>query len=426
MTNPAIPRVRLNVARTLIWGAAIFIACLYFNYGAFQAPSMDEANDVSSIMDGYHAGHWWAFGRPWIESSTPSYRPLSSLLLGGDCWLIEHNLPVAPVGFFLLWILAGISAGVAWRITGTGVAAIAGGTMAAGALLMNTSQPDYWLAWWPVHHDILNAIWMLGVIYCALVYVETRSRSSFAGGLACFAAGLLTKEFAYIFGAMALVATWSRLTVAERRMGVLLALTLPALAFALRCAFVSHPYMPPPFRIRWEHIGGFRYPMETHLLRKPWLNLAHPFYRYVLTADWVPVLVAMSFALSASLLVDGKTLYATLTFGVLTILAVLLSSDLTSDTTVFFTMRAEDSFEMVATAFVFARLVAHKRIAILVLLVLAYVPVVTLLGWHYWLPGAFMRAAVLWPMAGATLYEDACQLAQRLHLSRDSSVRAGA
>ena len=379
-----------------------------------QIETLRTMNDVPSIWRGFNKtpnlwrdGLGWWHG-PWIQEGISAYRPISSYLLWmetsvgfrfGFIW-------VARFGLVLLAINGALCCALAWVFTRAKLPTLTAALLAPAPLFWLMRGADSsWLAWYPVHHDL----WMIGCLLAALLswtlWLENGSPRALIATGAAFLVGVLSKEFLYIFPAMAL---WVALFYARRTVSLKVALWQVAALFVavgalflLRSVLLSGAYNPPPLK-------------PNHFLRRPYLYWFPAFYKYVLTGEWFLPLLGLWCAVFPWLRRRLPLPQARWTpyFSVLSWLAgVLLISTFTVGITDGFWYLAElkygatrlsDWVQLMATYVFLFLIFKHRRtqptLAITSVFLLSYVPVWTYLGWHYTLAGWFVRAALWWPL----------------------------
>lgn len=382
-----------------------------------------KANDVASIVDGFRrTPHFWSdFGRwwhgPWIQSGIQVFRPVSSMMLWWECAIgLSHGFGViAWWGVFLFFVASGLSVCIAWRVTRSWVSAGVAATLLPVLRFWNWAgtTPDSWVAWMPVHHDLLMIIGLLSAFLAFDWWLESGDRRALFLCWAAFIVGALSKEYVYIFPLIALI--WglsvpdsqrkravSRVQM-SRAVGLMFAFTVAL--FVYRWAVLPDPYNPP--RLKWVHI-----------LRRPFLYWFGPFYAYILTGIWWPVAQAIT-----TLILIGVWLRAWKnktrpwptwpTFAAIAatlLLPFMVSWPLGSSPAEAFWYfvdtsglnRIEQLVAMIFTAWTLWLVFKYRRqtpaVAALLILMAIYLPVFTYLGWHYTLTGAFIRGAIWWPV----------------------------
>ncbi len=212
---------RLDLSERLAWIGLLvgtFVLAWIFNTnwsGWTGLPKVEAMNDVGSILVGYRqtpallsdGWRWWH--GPWIEDGIHVFRPLASNLLWGECWLGLHFGfdCVAWIGFALFFCLCCVCVALTWRLTHSFACALLSATLAATTRLhvMGGTQPEYWLAWFPVHHDLLFITALLSTLFWLDVWLGTQNRRHLLTTWVCFLTAALTKEYAYIFPLLAFV-----------------------------------------------------------------------------------------------------------------------------------------------------------------------------------------------------------------------------
>jgi hypothetical protein len=409
-------------------------------FSAWCTPQrIGEMNDVPAILAGYHTTPnllsdglaWWS--GPWIQQGIGAFRPISSYLLWTDCWIGTHFgfFWTALVGVAILLVDCLLCAALAWRFTRSWVGVLTAALLAPAGLrfIWNRSVPEYWLAWFPVHHDLLMIGWLLGALLAFDLWLEYGRAKYLALTWGCFALGVLSKEFNYIFpvmaGALALGRTLDggsegggeggvRRTEALRQVAFMVAFV--TLLAVYRHEVLPQAYNPP--RLKW-----------VHMLRRPWLYWAGPFYLHVLSGEgWFAGLAAWWFVLGGALIRWKRRGRAVRLAGPLTLLVIALG--MPAATVLYLTVVGWDAVttfwyfsdgivgrsnlwrmaQMLATLYAFFLLFKYRRetpsLAAAALMMLAYIPVWTYLGWHYTLAGWFVRCAVFWPLVAHLVVRD--------------------
>lgn len=396
-----------TVTVTLFWNQA-FIR-------PWSLAAITSMNDVSSILSGYQhtqplfpaSLRWWHGS--WIHEGVAAFRPLSSYLHWLDCWVGLHwgFLWTAWTGYALFLTAALLSTVLAWRLTGSVFCTF----FAAGSVSLvrfsNAGQPDLWLAWFPVHHDLLMVSLLLAALLCFDAWFAGRGRHLLPWSWVFLMAGCLTKEFVYVFPLLAGVVSMLRFpgTGRSRQQGLVQAGLMLAAVAALwlyRDAVVPHP--------RDNHWGA------AQLLYTPVVSMYSTLGLYLLSATWVVGLAALLL-----LLAGGVAAYRRSTFretrrgkllgrprvwlpGLLTVLCLYLACASGSFTdAVWFFLDGEnglghlsDLATMVFTFYSMFLIWKYRReeqpAASWLFLFLSCVPVLGFFGWHYSLPSYFFRA----------------------------------
>ena len=167
------------------------------------------ANDVAAIVDGFRqTPNFWSDGwiwwhGPWIESGIQVFRPLSSVMLWWECYvgLKFGFVYVAWWGVFLFGVACALTQCIAWRVTKSWLCVWLAATLMPLLRLWNWAgtTPASWLAWMPVHHDLLMIIGLLAAFLMFCWWLESGKRRHLFGCWLAFVAGALSKEYVYIF-----------------------------------------------------------------------------------------------------------------------------------------------------------------------------------------------------------------------------------
>lgn len=283
---------------------------------------------------------------------------------------------------------------------------------------MGGSQPPFWLAWMPVHHDLLMMVAMLAALLLFDLWLESGARRFLIGCWIAFALGALSKEYVYIFPLLS--AIWGlaqqERTVSRARIlrVVALMVAVTIALFAFRWAVLPHPYNPPPLK-------------RVHFIRRPFLYWFAPFYKYVLTEIWW--FVAQVAATGATLALWVRALrmphrkwptlptFAAILLSIALPFAVGWAFGITPGETFWYlfepntaAMRLTDFASMLFLLWALWLLWKYRRsepsLATLGLLLVIYLPVFTYLGWHYCLAGGFIRGALWWPVLAKLVWRD--------------------
>lgn len=393
------------------------------NFGArTQIEALGAMNDVPDIWIGFEKtpdlwrdGLKWWHG-PWIQDGIGAFRPVSSYLLWIETFVglrfgFSH---VANFGIALLALVSALSCVLAWVWTRAIIPTIVAAILAPTARFwLMGGVGESWLAWYPVHHDLWMIVCLLAALTGWTLWLENPGHRALFATWAAFLVGVLSKEFLYIFPAMALVVALfhTRRTVSlQRALWQVVALfgSVGAL-FLLRHAVLPDAYNPPPLK-------------RVHFLRRPFLYWFPGFYKYVLTEQWfLPVLALWCVAFPAvwrrlrpqNALAKRYGLPFLLVLGILLIGAATMGIGdgfwyLAEPRTA--PMRCGDWVQMMVTLVFLALIWKHRRtqstIAILGVFMLSYAPVWTYLGWHYTLAGWFIRAALWWPLFALLLQRE--------------------
>jgi len=265
------------------------------DFGPWTRPDhLAIMNDVPDILRGYHATpdfwrdswRWWH--GPWIEQGIEVYRPLSSILLWLECSVGERFgfEWVARFGIALLALVSWQCVLLARQFTASRGAMLVAALLAPSAKfwVMGGSAPDEWLAWFAGHHDLLMIAFLLGALLFWTRWLESEKRRDLGWSLSLFFVGVLSKEFLYIFPAMALgVALFHPRRHIELRRAVMVVGAMfgfLALAWLFRSHVLLHPYNPPRLKV-------------VHFLRRPFLYWFPAFYHYIPAHEYFPALLAL-------------------------------------------------------------------------------------------------------------------------------------
>lgn len=387
-------------------------------------------NDVGGILTGFaqtpnlliDGVKWWH--GPWIQDGIQTLRPVSSYLLWIESFvgLKWGFFWVGCIGMMLLIANCLIGAALAWRFTRSKFCTAFSAALAPTLWVWNFggAQPDYWLAWYPVHQDL----WMIGCLLGALlsfdVWIESGQPKYLGATWACFIIGALSKEFVYIFPVMAALLSMRQRQVrtitprvALRQAALMLGLSIGL--YCYRTIVLSNAYNPPRLK-------------RVHFLRKPFLYWFGPLYGYVLSdQSWFPGLGLLLLGLSGALLRLLRTqcdwlqrrfawlLVALGVGGVIALYCQFVGPSLEEVFWHFFEpehMLLRLSFLAQAIALFYTLHLIWKyrhtepSLVAWALMAVSYVPVFTYLGWHYTLAGAFLRAAIYWPLVLKLVWRD--------------------
>ena len=387
------------------------------HFGLWTRPDhLAKMNDVPNILQGFErtpdfwrdSWKWWH--GPWIQEGIGAYRPLSSILLWLECFVGQKFgfEWVARFGIVMLSLVSYECVLLARQFTRSRGAMLVAALLAPSARfwLMGASAPDYWLAWFAGHHDLLMIAFLLGALLFWTRWLESQKRRDLGWSLALFGLGVLSKEFLYIFPAMALGIA---LFHPHRKVELRRALTwvgamfgFLAIAWTFRSLVLPHAYNPPPLKI-------------VHFLRRPFLYWFPSFYKYIPATEFFPALLAFWLFASVGLGLRFRRQMPRLVRVIvwpLTVLAgaLALASCFSGIGEEFWyfaesnigSLHLSDLAQMIFTFWALSAIWKYRHqvptIPMLCVFLLAYVPVWTYLGWHYTLAGWFVRAAIWWPM----------------------------
>ncbi len=422
------PRIKVLLAALLIFGV------LWWNWRFSAWTSLDkitQMNDVPGILQGYHQtpnllkdGLQWWHG-PWIQQGIQTLRPVSSYGLWLDSFigLRFGFFWVGVIGVLLLTLVSALSVAVAWQWTRSPVSTITAALLAPAGQLWNFggTQPQHWLVWFPVHHDLWMIACLLGALLGFDLWIEKGLPKYLYATWACFVVGALSKEFLYIFpvlaGLVVLRQRFSRqieIRVALRQ--VVLMLLLVVALYCYRTIVLPNPYNPHPLK-------------RVHFLRKPFLYWFGPFYIYVLSGtQWYAGLALLLFVLGGTLLrwkqdprhywlqKPGAGIAVALIAGGIIVLYCQVFYDSFAAAfwhifePTFVVSRLQQLAQMILTIYSLYLLWKYRRdeptLATWLLMAAAYGPVWTYLGWHYTLTGWFVRSSIFWPLIAKLAMRD--------------------
>ncbi len=426
----------MSIREKLVLGVCSFILALIFNLDFLNwvsLPQMLVMNDVPSIMSGatkvphliFDSGRWWT--GTWIQDGISAYRPLASYLYWLENWIgLQWGfLWVGWIGVFLLAANSWLSGVLAWRFTHSRACLWLAIILANSLRFFNWGgiTPSYWLAWYPVHQELLMNIWLLCAVFYFDVWNETAKRNHLLAAWGFYLLGVFTKEHVYIFPAFALAIVvfrrhydgiQARVAWRTGMVQVALLFTFVFALWAYRASVLIDPRNPQLKPI--------------HFVRKPFLYVFHPFYRHVLTAQyWFPGLILLLFTWSGFLLRWSKShsgrLFLQRPFAVpmvlISSLAVLMAyCAMTYGISETFwylfdpassRLQLPEVFTLFLTIYTIWLLAKYRMqeptLAIFVFLVLSYVPVLTYLGWHYTVAAWFIRV-VYWALIAKLIWLD--------------------
>lgn len=394
--------------------------------GWCSLPQILKMNDVPGILQGYRqTPHLWPdslawWSGSWIQSGIAAFRPLASYLYWIESWVGLHVgfLWVGWIGFALLVGVCWLVSILTWRLTQSKVCVFLSAILAP-AIKFTNWNPDHWLAWFPVHQELLLLVFVLGALLCFDAWHQSGERRFLFGAWILFILGCLTKEFVYIFPAFALAIVLLRespAVIKRRGLQQFCWMSIVVLAFVCyRKAVVPHPRNPPLFE-----------PID--FLHHAFLFLLHPFYMSVLLLDaWMPLLALLIFIICGGWLrwrqtPQGRALlekrWTSLILGLMAIGIVAIYCAATRpfmDVFWFFFepksrgLHLQELGAMIGTIYSVYLLWKYRReeptALVFAFVVLSYVPAFTFIGWHYTIPGWFFRSAY-WPLIGKLVWID--------------------
>lgn len=386
-------------------------------------PEMFKMADVPEIFSGFYNIHsvtdtlqWWHGS--WIHQGTGALRPVSSYLYWFDCLLgLQYGFFwVGCVGLALLLLNCFWVHRLAYQFTENQSLAAFAGFLAACLPYFNfvPSTPEYWLVWFPAHDTLLCSVFLLAGLSYYADWAKSNEKKALVFAWGFWITASLTKEYAYIFPMFA-CAVILQCNLKPRRLAlihILFMLVFIVGLFIYRHAVILHP-RDPVYK-------------ATMFLRKPFLYLAYPFYKQVLTEDyWIPGLAVLLFCLIGGLLKLARGKYS----------SFLRKQFITSATCFFFmlivglycqiangswvlamwdlfdhsALRGRQLCSMVATIYAFWLAYKYRNelptTLVLTLMILSYVPVIAYLGWHYTIISWFVRC-FYWAVIGKAALRD--------------------
>ncbi|MEO6907107.1 MAG: hypothetical protein ABI210_04380 [Abditibacteriaceae bacterium] len=395
------------------------VLCFFWNRAFLDWVSLPKIlvmHDVPAILQGYEkvhrlfpgSGAWWT--GTWIQEGIHAYRPLASYLYWIESAIGLHwgFIWVGWIGVMLLVLNALLSGALAWRLTKWKPAVLLAVVLAVALRFFNWAgaTPDYWLAWYPVHQELLmNALLIGAIIAFDTWYENAQNRYLFLAWF-CFVAGALTKEHVYIFPAFAIA-----IALLRRRGAVI---KLPQALF--QCGLMSAAILA-----LWIYRANVIIdPRNPHLrlislIRKPFLYCFYPFYKPVCSGEfWYCGLALLLFVLAGVLLRWRHSRWRNLlqkpfalhVVGTACLLVIALYCALTfgvSDAFWFFFDPKQSYFRLIELSTMLATIYSlwllwkyrkqEPTMAALAFMMLAYLPVITYLGWHYTVAAWFIRCA---------------------------------
>lgn len=429
---------RMTRPEKIVLCALTFVFAFWWNRTFLHYVSMTrmmEMNDVPAIVHGYKqvpnlfdSGPWWR--GTWIQEGISAYRPLASYLYWIESWLGLHwgFVWVGWLGVLLLATNGVLSGALAWRLTRWKSCVYVAAVLAVALRFFNWSgsTPAYWLAWYPIHQELLMNLLLLGAIVCLDVWNETAQRKYLLGAWACYVLGALTKEHVYIFPLFALaIALWHRDRArVSLKTSLLQCCLMAAAVLALwfyRADVLIKPRNP---ELKWVHIK-----------KKPWLYLAFPLYPFVLTGQfWFPGLALLIFTLGGVLIKWRRSRFGewlarpyipiAVGMGVVAIICVYCALTYSVTETFWYLVEPANNYLrwqqlhiLIALFYSFFLLWKYRKThpagIAFAFLGLSYLPVITYLGWHYTVPAWFVRSAY-WALVAKLVWIDAAPLLKAL------------
>lgn len=411
---------------------AIFIQIAFFVFFLNVYPlrvsriqPLQKMNDVPSILVGYsHTPNllkdglrWWH--GPWIEDGIQAYRPISSYLLWSESYLVQKNgfVPIIIIGALLVLILGSLSALIAYQLTESYWCSALAGTLAAYVIQFDFGGiSKEWIAWYPVHHDLMAIAFALAAVWTFLKWLKSGRKCHIIWCWVFFILGIFCKEYLYIFPVMAFAiamlykSTFVRVKDAVIQSGIMFCTVLAFYIF--RQSILPHPYMPKS--------------INAHMLiSHPLLFWFHSFYMYLPAGIfWLPALALVIFS---TLLICTKmrNLWITVLCIVGTLIFVSFTNGIINTFWYLFDWPSSSTslsnlIQMLFTFYtfwlVFKYRKTHNGALAFVLMMLSYIPTFAYLGWHYSLSGWFFRSAVFWPVITKLAWDDISPLFPSMQL----------
>lgn len=416
-TTPPISRQEKLALLSLVTVLAFWWNWQFLQWG--DLPSMLQRNDIPSILSGYHHTpnlfvdglRWWH--GTWIQDGIYAYRPLSAYLYWIECWIGLHWGFVWSgwLGFALFVVNCMLCGALAWRLTTSRICAVSAAIIATRMRFFNAGQQDLWLIWFPGHQELLMHALLLGALLCFDIWQERNETKYLVASWLLFGAGCMAKEHVYIFPLFALtvVLTRRRLARVKWQYGLaqcLLMLLSVLLLWIYRAAIIAHPRNP--------HL------IPVQFVRKSLLFMYTSAARYLITGQaYVPGLILLLFVLMALAIKlrhygfrkNEKITWLAKPYVGLPVALLIVVVYLTlvrwpiTDAFWFFCDKPfkqhvpEDTLDMWIYCYSVWLLWKYRKTeataAIWCFLFLSYVPVLTYIGWHYTIPGSFIRS-VYW------------------------------
>jgi hypothetical protein len=321
-------------------------------------------------------------------------------------------------GYGLFVVAAWLCAMISYRLTRSVTLTVFAAVLACGVRFYNACQPDMWLAWYPMHQDLLMMVFILGAVLAFDYWIESGSRPALAATWCMFVLGCLTKEYLYAFPFMAVSLVLMRPAVSElEKRRHLIQPALFAMFVGLLLRLRKHMYLHP----RDPH---FR---KAVILHKPGMFMYSNLAADVITANWAPIVFASvligivcAFVYIQTRKVNtgwlGK-IYILIPAAIA--LIFLLLQIMTGSFVVPLYQLLEIPIMQVKTAqdvaLIFTIVVTirnWKRGSIAagwLMLLWSYFPVISFIGWHYAFPGGLFRSiywAVWVQVLAAQIFED--------------------
>ena len=411
-TTPSLTRRQKLVLVLLILGGGLLFNRDFLRH--WPLATMLQMNDVKSILAGYymtpHLLHdslrWWH--GPWIQQGIYSLRPVSAYLYWSECWIGLHwgFLADAWLGYALYIVNCLLGTALAWRLTRSWPCTLLAALLTTLVQPFNIPQPTLWLAWFPVHQDLLMNAFLLAALVSFDRWFLSGKRRSLLWSWAFFILACLSKEHAYLFPMFAATgAAFRRPPVLRRLAGFAQAaamLLTVALLWVYRSAVIQHPRNPTAGIVP-----------QLHALLTDTYGVMG---MYLLTGTyWLPGLAALLLALAVGAVHLRRARWSGTLWGrrlarpsviLVSVVAVLwlyllLTVGSPAQGFWFFadgaygSSHAQTLVTMLVMLYGIFLLWKYRRLedtaAAFVFLALSYVPVLGFIGWHYTLPAWFVR-----------------------------------
>lgn len=368
-------------------------------------------NDVPDIMKGYHrvptlaaalTAYWHA---PWIQKPIYCFRPISGFQYWVETYVGLHFgfLWDAWIGGFALFAISvWLCAMIAYRFTGSASLTVFAALMACWVRSYNVCQPNMWLAWYPMHQDLLMMVFILGAVLSFDAWISNGSRGALIATWVLFVLGCLTKEYLYAFPFMA----------------ASLILVRPAYSWGVRKARLLQPALFALFvlgllilrKTMYAHPRNPNFRKDV-ILHKPFMFMYNNLASDVIIANWAPVIFAAVLVAvvcgvfyvrrrQLSLGWLGRRPYV-IVAAVIALLFVLLQvacGSFAVPVVQLFTiqimqMKCATNVALLASILVTIRNWNRGAMAAAWLLLFwSYLPVISFIGWHYTFPGGLFRS----------------------------------
>lgn len=417
LTTPAISRREKLALLCLVTVLALLWNWQFLMWGDLH--SVLQRNDILPILAGYYRTpnllvdglRWWH--GTWIQGGIYAYRPLSAYLYWIECWIGLHWGFVWSgwLGFALFVVNCMLCGALAWRLTTSRICAVIAAVIATRIRFFNAGQQDLWLIWFPGHQELLMHALLLGALLSFDIWQEHAETKYLGASWLLFAAGCMAKEHVYIFPLFALVIVLARRRLAQVKWQYglaqcLLLLLSVLLLWLYRASIIAHPRNP--------------HPIPVQFVRKSLLFMYTSAARYLITGQFsFPGLVLLLFILAGLAIKlrhygfssnEKFTWLAKPSVGLpVALLIVLIYFNLVRWPVMeafwflfdqpFSHAVPRDALDMWIYCYSIWLLWKYRKTestaASWCFLFFSYLPVMTYIGWHYTLPGSFIRS-VYW------------------------------